>query len=161
MISMVRDLVASDQTALPLVLDLSANGNPDQINAIGTGLGQAALVCSRIDQLFANEIQQMVAASNNRSLVLAFTEVLGDQQLAAAEGGGGGGGGGGGPTGNNGIFGGFVGSNGELNLTTSVKTTPTNLFTLSFTATGSDPANGSTTNTTHMPTKPMSVSPSQ
>ena len=85
MISMVRDLVASDQAALPLVLDLSANGNPDQINAIGTGLGQAALVCSRIDQLFANEIQQMVAASNNQSLALAFTEVLGDQQLAAAE----------------------------------------------------------------------------
>ena len=160
MISMVRDLVASDQTALPLVLDLSANGNPDQINAIGTGLGQAALVCSRIDQLFANEIQQMVAASNNRSLVLAFTEVLGDQQLAAAEGGGGGGGGGGGPTGNNGIFGGFVGSNVELNLTTSVKTTPTNFFTLSFTATPSDPANISTT-TRHTPTKPTSVSPSQ
>jgi hypothetical protein len=161
MISMVRDLVASDQTALPLVLDLSANGNPDQINAIGIGLGQAALVCSRIDQLFANEIQQMVAASNNRPLVLAFTEVLGDQQLAAAEGGGGGGGGGGGPTGNNGLFGGFVGSNVELNLTTSVKTTPTKFFTLSFTAPPSDPANISTTNTTHTPTKPTSVSPSQ
>ena len=160
MISMVRDLVASDQAALPLVLDLSANGNPDQINAIGTGLGQAALVCSRIDQLFANEIQQMVAASNNRSLVLAFTEVLGDQQLAAAEGGGGGGGGGG-PTGNNGIFGGFVGSNVGLNLTTSAKTTPTNFFTLSFTAKGSDPAVGSSTNTTHTATKPTSVSPSQ
>ena len=80
-ISMVRDLIASDQAALPLVLDLSANGNADQINAIGTGLGQAALVCSRVDQLFANEIQQMVAASDNRSLDLAFTEVLGDQQL--------------------------------------------------------------------------------
>jgi hypothetical protein len=152
MISMVRDLVASDQAALPLVLDLSANGNPDQINAIGTGLGQAALVCSRTDQLFANEIQQMVAASNNRSLVLAFTEVLGDQQLSDA--GGGGAGGGGGPTGNNGIFGGFVGSSAPLNLTTSVKTKPTSLFTLSFTATGSDPAIGGTR-------KPISVSPSQ
>jgi hypothetical protein len=125
MIFMVRDLVASDQATLPLVLDLSANGNPDQINAIGTGLGQAALVCSRIDQLFANEIPQMVAASNNQSLVLAFTDLLGDQQLAAAESGGGGGGGGGGRTGNNGIFGSFVGSNVELNFTTSVKTTPT------------------------------------
>jgi hypothetical protein len=153
MISMVRDLVAADQAALPLVLDLSANGNPDQINAIGTGLGQAALICSRIDQLFANEIQQMVAASNNRSLVLAFTEVLGDQQISDA-GGGGGGGGGGGPTSNNGIFGGFVGSSGQLNLTTSVKTKPTNFFTLSFTATGSDPAIGGTS-------KPISVSPSQ
>src|ERR1700732_1003595 len=39
MISLVRDLVASDPATLPLVLDLSANGNPDQINAIGTGLG--------------------------------------------------------------------------------------------------------------------------
>ena len=83
MISMVRDLVASDQAALPLVLDLSAKGNPDQVNAIGTGLGQAALVCSRIDQLFANEIQQMVAASNNRSLSLPLRRVLGDQQLAS------------------------------------------------------------------------------
>jgi hypothetical protein len=153
MISMVRDLIASDPATLPLVLDLSAHGNPDQINAIGTGLGQAALVCSRIDQLFANEIQQMVAASNNRSLVLAFTEVLGDQQISDA-GGGGGGGGGGGPTGNNGIFGGFVGSSGQLNLTTSAKTKPTNFFTLSFTATGSDPAIGGTS-------KPISVSPSQ
>lgn len=158
MISMVRDLVASDEAALPLVLDLSANGNPDQINAIGTGLGQAALVCSRVDQLFANEIQQMVAASNNRSLVLAFTDVLGDQQLAAAEGGGGGGGGGGGPTGNNGILGGFVGSIEELNLTTSVRTRPTNFFALSFTATGNDPAIG-TSNPTQS-TRPISASPS-
>jgi hypothetical protein len=84
MISLVRDLVASDPATLPLVLDLTAIGNADQINAIGTGLGQAALVSVRIDQLFANEIQQMVMASNNQSLVLAFTEVLGDQQLADA-----------------------------------------------------------------------------
>ena len=70
MISMVRDLVASHQAALPLVLDLSAKGNADQINAMGTGLGQAALICSRVDQMFANEIQQMVAASNNHPLTM-------------------------------------------------------------------------------------------
>jgi hypothetical protein len=93
-ISMVRDLVASDQAVLPLVVDLSAKGNADQIDAIGTGLGQAALICSRVDQMYANEIQQMVAAANNRRLTIALTEVLGDQQLAAADSGGGGGGGG-------------------------------------------------------------------
>ena len=96
MMSMVRDLVASDQAALPLVLDLSAKGNADQINAMGTGLGQAALICSRVDQMFANEIQQMVAASNNHPLTIAFTEVLEINSWRPQMGGGGGGGGGGG-----------------------------------------------------------------
>jgi hypothetical protein len=160
--SMVRDLVASDQAALPLVIDRSAKGNADQINAIGTGLGQAALICSRVDQMFANEVQQMVAASNNQSLVLAFTGVLGDQQLASVENGGGGGGGGGaGETANKAIFGAFVGSNGELNSDTSVKNTPTNIVALRFSAGGGDPASGNTANTPHTPTKPISVSPSQ
>jgi hypothetical protein len=150
-ISLVRDLVASDPATLPLVLDLSAKSNADQVNSIGTGLGQAALVCSRSDQTFANEIQQMVAALNNQALALAFTEVLGDQQLAAA-GPGAGGGGGGGPTGETGAFGGFFGGEGTLSLRTAVNTRPTNFFTLNFTTTGT---------TTNTPTTSSSVSPSQ
>ena len=84
MVSMVRDLVASDPAMLPFVLDLSPIGNADQVNSIGAGLGQAALVCSRTDRTFTGEIQQMVAAVNNQSLTLTFTAVLGDQQHAAA-----------------------------------------------------------------------------
>jgi hypothetical protein len=84
MVSMVRDLVASDSAMLPLVLDLSANSNADQINAIGAGLGQAALVCSRGDPTFANEIHQMVAAINNQPLALTFAAVIADSPRVAA-----------------------------------------------------------------------------
>jgi hypothetical protein len=84
MVSMVRDLVASDSAMLPLVLDLSANSNADQINAIGAGLGQAALVCSRRDPTFANEIHQMVAAINNQPLAVTFAAVIADSPRVAA-----------------------------------------------------------------------------
>ena len=84
MISMVRDLVASDPAMLPRVLDLSASSNADQINAIGAGLGQAALVCSRGDPAFANEIQQMVAAVNVQPLAVTFGAVVGNSPAPAA-----------------------------------------------------------------------------
>jgi hypothetical protein len=126
---------------------------------MGTGLGQAALICSRSDQTFANEIQQMVAASNNQALALAFTEVLGDQQLAAAGPGAGGGGGGGGPTGAAAGFGGIIGGEGTLSLHTAVNTTPTNFLTLNFNMAGSQSASSQTT--TNTPTSSSSVSPSQ
>jgi hypothetical protein len=83
MISMVRDLVASDPAMLPHVLDLSANSNADQINAIGAGLGQAALVCARGDPTFANEIHQMVAVVNNQPLAVTFAAVVGNVPIAA------------------------------------------------------------------------------
>ena len=84
MISMVRDLVASNPAMLPRVLDLSASSNADQINAIGAGLGQAALVCSRGDPAFANEIQQMVAAVNVQPLAVTFAAVTGNSPAPAA-----------------------------------------------------------------------------
>ena len=86
MISMVRDLVASDPAMLPRVLDLSASSNADQINAIGAGLGQAASVCSRGDPAFANEIQQMVAAVNVQPLAVTFAAVVGNSPAPAARG---------------------------------------------------------------------------
>jgi hypothetical protein len=86
MISFVRDLVASDPNMLPRVLDQSANSNADQVNAIGAGLGQAALVCSRGDPTFANEIRQMVAAINNQPLALTFAAVVGNSPAAAGSG---------------------------------------------------------------------------
>jgi hypothetical protein len=153
MIAIVRDLVASDSTALSVVVDLSVHANAAQVNAIGTGLGQAALVCVRTDQAFANDIQQMVAASNNQPLALALTDVLGDQQLAAASSGSGGGGGGGGQTGDSRAFGGFVGSGAQLNLTTTVKTPPTNFPTMT--------SNGLVIDPPSTPGGPVSVSPSR
>jgi hypothetical protein len=97
LISRIRDLAASDSATLPLILGLISNVNGDQLNAIGTGLGQAALVCIRTDQAYSTEIQQAVAATNNSPLTLAFTAVLGDRPIGGL-GGGGGGGDGGGPT---------------------------------------------------------------
>src|ERR1700693_1243233 len=84
MISMVRDLVASDSAMLPHVLDLSANSNADQINAIGAGLGQAALVCARGGPTFRNEIHQVVAVENNPPLAVTFAAVVGNVPIAAS-----------------------------------------------------------------------------
>ena len=46
-ITQVRDLVATDPAALPAIMALLANANPDQKTAIGSGLGQAARLCAR------------------------------------------------------------------------------------------------------------------
>jgi hypothetical protein len=84
MISLIRDLVASDPGTLPLIINLDAKAGPDQLQAIGTGLGQAALVCKRTAQAFSNEIQQMAIATNNQPLTQAFAGVMGDQFLGLA-----------------------------------------------------------------------------
>jgi hypothetical protein len=79
MISLVRDLVASDPATLPLLLDLTAKSNAQQINSIGAGLGQAALICSGTDPNFATEIRQMVAATSSELLTMALAIVIEDQ----------------------------------------------------------------------------------
>ena len=80
MIARVRDLVASDPSTLNPVIGLLATANFDQATAIGTGLGQAALMVVKTDQAYANQIQDTLAAamnsrggSNGRSLVDAGT----------------------------------------------------------------------------------------
>src|ERR1700730_3627707 len=115
-ISQIRDLAASSPATLPVILSLIATADPTQVDAIGTGLGQAALVCVRTDQNYATEIQQAVTAMNNNALTLAFAAVLGDKPIGGLGGGaGGGGGGGGGPTSPLfGSLGGFGGSPGIL-----------------------------------------------
>jgi hypothetical protein len=90
MISRVRDLVASDPSTLPSLLAQASAANKDQLSALGTGLGQAALVCVRTDQAFANQIQQSVAGLGNGDLNLAFLAVLGDKPIGAVGGGAGG-----------------------------------------------------------------------
>ncbi len=94
MISLIRDLVASDPGALPPIINLNAKANDGQIQAIGIGLGQAALVCSRTAQAFAGEIQLMTATADNQPLSQAFSAVMGDLFLSWTDSPGGGGGGG-------------------------------------------------------------------
>jgi hypothetical protein len=153
-ISRVRDLAASNPATLPLILNLVAGASSTQIDAIGTGLGQAALTCIRTDPAYATEIQQVVVALNNSALSFAFAAVLGDKPIGAAGGGAGGGGGGGGPT--NPLFGALTGFGGSSTLpNTGTANTGTNYFTFSnFSA--STPG-GLTTSTTTI----TSVSPSR
>ena len=128
MISLVRDLVASDPGSLSLIINLAATANAEQIQAIGTGLGQAGLLCSRTAQGFASEILQMTAASNNQPLSQAFSAVMGDLFLSSTYTAGVGGGGGGGTT-TSGAVGGVFVSGVTFNLRTSVPTGSTNSLT--------------------------------
>jgi hypothetical protein len=118
MISLIRDLVASDPGTLPLITELNAKANADQVQAIGTGLGQAALVCARPAQAFSDEIQRVTIAANNKPMTQAFGAVMGDQFLGLA--GPAVGGGGAGATGQIGSTGGTTVAGVSLNLTTSV-----------------------------------------
>jgi hypothetical protein len=138
LISLIRQLAIADQADLPLIIGPLADANPDQANAIGTGLGQAALASVATDQAYANAIQIALAAANNQTASLAFAAVMGDQGTGATGAGGGGGGGGGGPV-NQSVTGGGGGGSSTPILSTSTKTTPTNLFTSSFTGTASTP----------------------
>ena len=146
MISAVRDLVASDPTALSAILSLVNGANADQLNALGTGLGQAALICLGTDQSFATEIQQAVAATTNSTFDLAFAAVFGDKPIGGLGGGaGGGGGGGGGPT--SPLFGSLPFFNGtpEIFTGTSTRNTGTNFFTSNITGTTPGTPGGTTT----------------
>ena len=129
MISTIRDLVASDPTTLPLILDLTAKANANQIGAIGTRLGDGALICTKTNQAFATEIQQMVAAAGNRKPAEAFISVLGGQGIASVGGGGGGGNGGGGEEGTGSTSGGgILGGTSNFFLTTSRTSLSNNYF---------------------------------
>jgi hypothetical protein len=159
LIALIRQLALADQADLPLIIGLLANASTDQANAIGTGLGQAAMASVATDQAYAYQIQQNLAAANNSTASLAFAAVTGNQAIGAAGGGGGGGGGGaggggGGTVGTSGATGGFFAGGGTANFSTSTTNTPTNFFTLSFSSSaGSSSSNSTTTTTT------QSVSP--
>jgi FecR protein len=67
LIARVRDLAASDPSTLSALIGLLATANSDQAIAIGTGLGQTALMAVKTDQAYANEIQEAIAnAGKNR-----------------------------------------------------------------------------------------------
>jgi hypothetical protein len=123
MSSLVRDLVASDPGALPLIINLNGKANTEQVQAIGAGLGQAALVCARTAQAFADEIQRVTIAANNKPMTQALGAVMGDQFLGLA--GPAVGGGGAGATGQVVSTGGLTAGSVPLNLTTSVSSVTT------------------------------------
>ena len=57
MITKVRDLAASDPATLSALIGLLKSANPDQASAIGTALGQVALMAVNSDPAFATQIQ--------------------------------------------------------------------------------------------------------
>jgi hypothetical protein len=89
MISLVRDLVASNPATLPMVIALIANANSAQQTAIGTGLGQAAALCLRPDPTFAADIQTQLAGSTSDNAKNAYAAVTGNQPIRSVAGGGG------------------------------------------------------------------------
>ena len=138
MIAQTRDLAASDPATLNALISLLASANPQQASAIGTGLGQAALLSVKTNQAYATLIQTALVASQNVSAVVAFSAVVGgDIKLAAAgpgAGGGPGGGGGGGgesPTGPSGTTG-AIGGSSSPTTNTFASTIPDTFTTPSF-----------------------------
>jgi hypothetical protein len=138
LISLIRQLAIADHADLPLIVGLLATANTDQANAIGTGLGQAALASVTADQAYANAIQTALAAANNPTASLAFAAVMGDQGTGATGAGGGGGGGGGGPVNQSTAGGGGGGGNTTI-LSTPTQTTQTRSITSNFNGGGSSP----------------------
>jgi hypothetical protein len=68
MVARVRDLAASDASTLSALVGLLATANTNQTNAIGTGLGQTAVLAVKTDPPYANAIQQAIArTSTNRA----------------------------------------------------------------------------------------------
>ena len=64
LIQLVRDLVASDDATLNPILGLLEGANSDQAAAIGTALGQAALLAVKVDQAYATRIQDAMAKAS-------------------------------------------------------------------------------------------------
>lgn len=133
MITKVRDLVASDPATLSALIGLLKTATPDQATAIGTALGQVALMAINTDQAFATELQTQIAQAGNSSALVAFSAVVGgDIKLTASGPGVGIGGGGESQTQTTSGIGGFFAGSG-LNLPTSTPNTPDSFTLSSFT----------------------------
>lgn len=94
LISMVRDLVASNPSALGAIIGLLGQANVAQQQAIGTGLGQAANLCQRPDPNFAADISQALAQSStdpNTPAKTTYAAAIGKPIGSVANGGAGGG----------------------------------------------------------------------
>jgi hypothetical protein len=64
MVTLIRDLAASDPSTLKALVGLLATANSSQATAIGTGLGQVALMAVKTDPAYANEIQVAIAKAD-------------------------------------------------------------------------------------------------
>jgi hypothetical protein len=109
MVTDVRDLAQADMRTLDPLLSLVATANEQQKNALGTGLGLAALELERSNPQAASIIQNALVRLNDPTLLAAYAAVTGNQRLAAAGPGAGAGGGGESATGNAGVNGGIGG----------------------------------------------------
>jgi hypothetical protein len=157
----VRDLIASDPAALPLIIGLLKTAplpSSDLQRAIGTGLGLAANLCIRPDPTFAAEIQTQLAGTNAPDAKQQYAAITGNQ-LIGSVGGGAGGVSGGASGGQVTAFYNASNSAGSLQtfVANSVSNTPTSFFG------GTTSSAGSTSNTrttTTITTTTTSVSPS-
>jgi hypothetical protein len=77
LVSVVRDLVASDNSALSLVVGLLASANPRQREAIGSGLGLAAQICLVPEQAYAGQIQASLVETADTIALTAFVASVG------------------------------------------------------------------------------------
>lgn len=89
LVSAIRNVAVSDETALSAILNLLSAANKDQKIGIAAGLAQAAKVVLKANPAYANEIQQAIAKTKDQELVLAFTAASGDQATGSTGAGGG------------------------------------------------------------------------
>jgi hypothetical protein len=88
--NVVRDLVASNPSTLPVVIGLLKSANDAQQKAIGTGLGLAANICSRPDPIFASDISDLLNKSSSELAKTNYAAIVG--KATGSVGGGGAGG---------------------------------------------------------------------
>jgi hypothetical protein len=90
LVSAVRHLTSADLSTLEPLLSLAATATGDQKNAIGTGIGLAALSFLPANPQAASIIQSALARLNDPVVLAAYAAVTGNQHLTAAGPGGGG-----------------------------------------------------------------------
>jgi hypothetical protein len=83
----VRDLAASDGATLGPIVNLIKDANDAQKMAISDGLAQAAKLVVSTNQALAADIQSRIAAINDPTVTVAFTNALGDVRLGGVGGG--------------------------------------------------------------------------
>ncbi|WP_199091293.1 hypothetical protein [Bosea sp. ASV33] len=82
----VRDLTISRPETLSGMASLANDASPDQLRAIGAGLGTAAAVCALTQPNTALRIQEAVLATNKPDVVNAYTSIVGDVATEAIPG---------------------------------------------------------------------------
>lgn len=74
----VRDLAIGRPESLGGMVTLANQASPDQLRAIGAGLGTAAAVCALSQPGTAQRIQEAVLATNKPEIVNAYTSIVGE-----------------------------------------------------------------------------------